>query len=153
MRDERKKIWIHTIQTRLLIRMGFYWLIYQVALCNFLFVWRLLEEGPGNPLEQYGRLLQDSYPALIGSVLLLPVMLWDLAKFAHRVVGPIYRFRKTLQALAAGQAVRPVKLRQDDFLTEMRDDLNQMLDTLQRQGVPVLRPAEADVESAQRQPA
>jgi hypothetical protein len=153
MTDDRKKVWIDGIQTKLFIRVGIYWLVYQVSLWNFLFVWRLLQEGPGNPLQQYLRFLDDYYPALIGSVFLLPVLAWDAIKFAHRVVGPIYRFRKTLQAVAAGEAVQPVKLRQGDFLTEMRDDLNQLLEALQRKGVPVLKPAEPGSQDAHRQPA
>jgi hypothetical protein len=151
MRDARKKVWIDHFQTKLFIRMGWYWMIYQVSLWNLVFVWRLLQEGPGNLLEQYGRFWVDYAPALVGCLALLPVLAWDAVKFAHRVVGPIYRFRKTMQAVAAGEAVRPIKLRQGDFLTEMQDDFNTMLDALQRQGVPVLAPG-ADARGSERQP-
>src|SRR5947208_590704 len=48
MRDERKKVWIDGFQTKLFLRMGTYWLIYQLGLWNLVFVWRLLHEGPGN---------------------------------------------------------------------------------------------------------
>jgi hypothetical protein len=142
MRDERNKVWIHTVQTKLFLRMGGYWLITQVGLWNLVFVWRLLQEGPGDPLEQYVRVLSDFAPVLVGSLVLLPVLVWDCVRFAHRVVGPIYRFRKTVQAIAAGDPVRPVRLRQGDFLAEMRDDLNRMLEALQRRGLPVLKPAD-----------
>ena len=153
MRDERAKVWIHHVQTRLFIRLAAYWFISQVCLWNLVFVWRLWQEGPGNPLEQYGRFLADFAPALVGSLVLLPILVWDTIRFGHRVVGPIYRFRKTMQAVAAGEPVRPIKLRKDDFLTEMRDDFNEMLEALQRQGVPVLKPADPADESARRQPA
>ena len=59
MTEGRKKVWIHEFQTKLLIRIGLYWLIFLVTLMNLLFVWRLLTEGPGNPLEQYGQFLVD----------------------------------------------------------------------------------------------
>ncbi len=132
MRDERKKVWIDAFQTKLFLRMGSYWLIYQLCLWNLVFVWRLLHEGPGNILEQYGRFCMDYAPALAGCVLLLPVLCYDMVKFAHRIVGPIYRFRKAIQALAAGEDVRPVKLRDGDFLTEMQDEFNQLLEALPR---------------------
>jgi methyl-accepting chemotaxis protein len=153
MPEERKKIWIDTFQTRLFLRMAGYWLIYQVTLWNLVFVWRLLHDGPGNLLEQYGRFCLDYAPVLVGCLALLPILAWDAVKFAHRLVGPVYSFRKALRALAAGDAVRPVKLRQDDFLTEMRDDFNTMLEAFERRGVPVLKPADDAAPDQERQPA
>ena len=64
MRDERNKVWIHSVQTKLFLRVGGYWLLSQVGLWNLVFVWRLLQEGPGNPLDQYGRVLADFAPVL-----------------------------------------------------------------------------------------
>ena len=153
MPEERQKIWIDTFQTRLFLRMGGYWLIYQVTLWNLVFVWRLLHEAPGNLLEQYGRFCLDNAPALVGCLALLPVLAWDAVKFAHRVVGPVQNIRKSMQALAAGEAVRPVRLRRGDFLNEMRDDFNTMLEAFQRRGVPVLKPAESGPQDQERQPA
>jgi methyl-accepting chemotaxis protein len=150
MSEERKKVWIHTFQTKMLIRIGVYWLIYLVTLWNFLFVWRLLQEGPGNILDQYGRFLQDYYPPLILFVALLPVAAWDAVKFAHRLVGPIVRVRRDLQELAAGQPIHPIRFRDGDYMLELRDDFNAMLESLQRRGVPVLKPAEPVKEDAQR---
>jgi methyl-accepting chemotaxis protein len=152
MREERTKVWIDNFQTKLFVRMGWYWLIYQVSLWNLVFVWRLLQEGPGNLLEQYGRFWLDNAPALVGCLALLPILAWDAVKFAHRVVGPIYRFRQTMRAVAAGEAVRPIKLRQGDFLIEMQDDFNTMLEKLQRQGVPVLAPTEVGANGQRPQP-
>jgi methyl-accepting chemotaxis protein len=141
MREERKRVWIDSIQTKLFLRVSLYWLIYQITLWNLVFVWRLLREGPGNPLEQYWRFLVDFAPAIIACLALLPVMSWDVVKFAHRVVGPLYRFKKTMQTIAAGEAVPPLRLREGDLLLDMRDDFNRMLESLQKRGVEVLKPA------------
>jgi hypothetical protein len=133
--------------------MGGYWLIYQVSLWNLVFVWRLLHEGPGNLLEQYAQFCRDYAPALVGSLALLPILAWDAVKFAHRLVGPVHSLRKTLRTMAAGEPVRPVRLRQGDFLTELRDDFNTMLEAFQRRGVPVLKPADPAAPDQERQPA
>lgn len=140
MREERKKIWIHEFQTRLLMRIGLYWLLFFITLMNLLFVWRLLNEGPGDLLEQYVRFLADTAPALICLAVLMPVLAWDAVKFSHRLLGPLYRFRKTVQSIADGESVRPIKLRKADYLGEFRDDFNRMLESLQKQGVSVLKP-------------
>ena len=151
MTQERKKVWIHAFQTRVLLRIGVYWLCYLIALWNFLFVWRLLAEGPGNVLEQYGRFLRDYYPPLVLFVLLLPVAAWDAVKLSHRVVGPLVRVRHALRDLADGQPVRHLRFREGDYLGELRDDFNAMLDSLQRRGVVVLKPADPDEPSARRE--
>jgi hypothetical protein len=153
MHDERKKVWIDAIQTRLFVRLALYWFISQVCLWNLVFIWRLVQEGPGKPLEQYGQFLQDFAPAILGTLLLVPVLAWDSVSIAHRVVGPLYRLRRAMQDLANGQAVWPLRLREGDFLTELRDDFNRMLETLQRQGVPVLKPAQPEEEKSERQSA
>ena len=151
MRSEgRKKVWIHAYQTRILVRVGCYWLIYLVALWNLLFVWRMLVEGPGNLLEQYGRFLRDYYPPLVLFIVLLPVAAWDAVKFAHRVVGPLVRVRQAFQDVAAGKAVRPIRFREGDYLHELRDDFNAMLEALQRRGVAVLKPADPEEVDSQR---
>ena len=49
-----------------------------------------------------------------------------------------------MQAVAAGEPVAPVNLRQGDLLLDLRDDFNAMLKTLEEKGVVVLkRPEEA----------
>ena len=150
MSEERKKVWIHQFQTRMLIRIGCYWLFYLVALWNLLFVWRLLVEGPGNLLEQYGRFLRDYYPPLVLFIVLMPLAAWDAVKTAHRLVGPLVRVRHALQEITKGNAVRPIRFRKGDYLNELRDDFNAMLESLQRRGVPVLKPAEPTDADAQR---
>lgn len=141
MRNDRKKVWIDVFQTRLFFRIVIYWCAFFFALWNLMFCWRLLQEGPGNPFEQYGRFFLDFYPVLILFLLLLPIIAWDAIKLAHRLVGPLVRFRRSIQGLAAGEPVPLIKLRDGDFLTELRDDFNAMLETLQRQGIAAIKPA------------
>jgi nitrogen fixation/metabolism regulation signal transduction histidine kinase len=139
-KEDRKKVWVDQFQTKLTLRIGGYLLLFLIVLSNFLFAWRLMEEGTGDLVEQYLRMLRDYLPVGICLLLLVPVMAWDAIRFSHRIVGPIVRFRHTAQAVGNGEPVRPIKLREGDYLTEFRDDFNQMLDSLQRRGVPVLKP-------------
>lgn len=140
MREERKAIWIDKFQTTLSIRIGGYLVVFLVVLCNFLFAWKMLDEGPVQPLEQFFSMLREYLPVFVCLIVLVPVIAWDAICFSHRLVGPVVRFRKTIQAIAAGEPVRPIKLRDGDYLTEMRDEFNTMLEELQRQGVPVIKP-------------
>jgi hypothetical protein len=152
MSDDRKKVWVDEFQTRLIYRIALYLVFFVVCLSNLLFIWRLIAEGRGNPLEQYARVFIDYAPAFLCLAVLLPVMAWDTIRFSHRLVGPLVRFRKAMQDLAAGQPVRAIKLREGDFLGDLRDDFNKMLEALQRQGVPALKPTAAE-DDPERQPA
>jgi len=154
MSDERKKVWVDPFQTKLSMRIGGYLVVFFVVVLNFLFAWKMIAEGPLDPAQQFLDTLRDNMPAIISLLVLVPVMVWDMICFSHRLVGPLVRFRKTMQAIAEGEAVRPLKLREGDYLTEMRDDFNRMLEVLQKQGVAVLKPANPGQEKeVQKRPA
>jgi hypothetical protein len=129
MERRRTKI-VDRFQRKLAVRMIAYWLIYQLTLFNFLFCWRLLSEGSGNLLEQYGRFVADYWPIFICFLIVVPALAWDAMRFCHRVAGPIIRFRQVARDVALGKPVRRVKLRDGDELLEMQDDFNAMLDRL-----------------------
>jgi hypothetical protein len=144
--DERKQVWIDKFQTRLAFRIGAYLALLPLVLLNLLFAWKLVSEGVHNPLEQLVSLLQQYTPIGVCLLILVPVMAWDAIRFSHRLVGPIKRFRKCVQSIANGETVRPIKLREGDYLNEFRDEFNAMLATLQRQGVTIFQP-ETPVEA------
>lgn len=146
LHDERKRIWIDQFQTKLTLRIAGYLVLFLVVLINFLFAWRLWQEGPGNPAEQFVRMLYDYLPVGICLVILVPVVAWDAIRFSHRLVGPLVRFRRTMQEVARGELVRPIKLREGDYLLDLRDDFNEMLEALQRRGVATLKPSDPAAE-------
>ena len=145
MKDRRNRTLVHRFQYKLLGRLLVYGVIYQASLWNFLFFWRLIQEGKGNLAEQYSRFFHDYYPMVFCFLLLVPLFVWDVIRFTHRVVGPIVRFRKLMRDITNGQPVRLVQLRAGDQLMEMQDDFNAMLLVLNEQGaVALIDPAGSD---------
>jgi hypothetical protein len=138
--EQRKKVWIDPFQTRFTVRIVTYLVVFPIVVLNLLFGYRLWIEGAGNIGEQYLRMLRDYAPLVICLWLLVPVMAWDAIRFTHRLVGPMVRFRRTVQEMTRGEAVRLIKLREGDYLTEFRDEFNGMLESLQRRGLPVIKP-------------
>lgn len=142
-KDLRRKIWVHPFQTGLLVRILAYCLIYQAASWGFIAICEQVRTtfaqvtGPGTFAESF---LVRSVLVL---VVLLPPLTLDAVRFAHRLVGPLYRFRKTMQAIAAGEPVSLVRLRDGDMLQDFKDDFNAMLEALQRQGFVLAKPGEA----------
>src|SRR5262249_36948226 len=127
MRQRRKKYWIDTIQTKLSLRIAAYCLIYQAVLWILLIFSQqlcvFLELLLQHPLPTGSWL-----PSVLVLILLSPLLVNDVIRFAHRFVGPMYRFRKTIQALADGEPVQRIRLRKGDFLQEFKDDFNRLLD-------------------------
>src|SRR5882672_5052957 len=132
MVEERKKVWVDPFQTKLTLRIAAYLGLFFLVFSNFLFVWKMVEEGPIDPARQFVETVRAHLPVFICLLVLVPVMAWDTIRFSHRLVGPLVRFRKTCQAIAKGEPVRPIKLREGDFLADLRDDFNKMLEELQK---------------------
>lgn len=50
---------------------------------------------------------------------------------SHRMAGPIYKFEKSAQIIASGDLTHRVFLRKGDQLTDLQDELNKMLASMQ----------------------
>jgi hypothetical protein len=155
MKNLRKRIWIDPFQTGLLVRIALYCILYQVVICTFYTFCDQLDKGSaamGVPLQLFSSPFTRSVLTL---TLLVPPLAWDAVRFAHRLVGPLYRFRKTIQAIAAGEPVSLINLRDGDYLMDLKDDFNAMLQQLEQQGYVLVKkpearnaPAEASAASA-----
>ncbi len=152
MAEERKKVLVDPFQSRLTLRIAGYLVVFFVVFTNLLFAWKMLDEGPTAPWAQFIETLQTNVPVFVLLLVLVPVMAWDSIRFSHRLVGPLVRFRQAIRDLTAGSQVRPIKLRDGDYLIEMRDEFNAMLEELQKRGVPVLKPVDPakDQDSAKK---
>ena len=139
MRHKRKKVWIDRFQTNLSIRMAIYFLLYQAG------VWALF--GISDRVNVMGESAGWSSNSTL--FLLTPLVaiglgalfIFDAIKETHRIVGPLYRFRKTIQAVTAGEEVTLVGLRNGDHLQELKDEFNAMLQALEQRGAITLKAA------------
>jgi HAMP domain-containing protein len=154
MGEERKKVWVDPFQTRLSLRIGGYLVVFLIVFCNCLFAWKMWTEGPSDPWSQFTETLESNLPVLVLLTVLVPVMAWDAIRFSHRLVGPLTRFRHTIHSVAQGEPVRPIKLRDGDYLLELRDEFNRMLEELQKRGACVIKPNDpASEQSSQKKTA
>jgi hypothetical protein len=135
MKDTRKQVWVNPFQTQLFVRVGVYWLIYTFTLFNFMFIWRLLREGKGDLAEQFLGCLADNVPLFFCLAIVGPWLARDAVRFSNRLVGPLYRFKQTMQTIAGNEPVPLIRLRRGDFLLDMQDEFNAMIQSLQERGV------------------
>jgi hypothetical protein len=146
VRNQRKRIWIDRFQTYLAVRLAMYFLLYQVALWAVYFIDSRLVMFSGTVGQAAGPFGIILTPIVALGLALL--FIYDAAKITHRIVGPLYRFRKTIQAVTAGGEVPLVTLRNGDHLLDMRDDLNEMLRALEARGAITLNNPTAAREPA-----
>lgn len=70
------------------------------------------------------------YTVISFEVLAAVFLLLNSLRVSHRVAGPAYRIRKSLERIRQGDVAFAVKLRTDDHLTDVAEELNLVLDWL-----------------------
>jgi hypothetical protein len=141
MKHKRRRIWIDRFQTILFFRIALYFLLYQFAVWSLFAIANNLSEGLSRLLGQSigaWAFLFASVPVLLLGLLFI----YDALILTHRIVGPIYRFRKMIEAVKAGGEIARMNLRDGDFLLELKDEFNEMLEILEQRGVITLKSRE-----------
>jgi hypothetical protein len=157
---KRTRLWIDPpLQTQLLLRLTVHLLACSLVLFHIAFLYEVLAYLPDvlsrGVLTFYTAFWVRLLPLLVALVIVLPLFLYDMIKFSHRFAGPLYRFRKTVETMAAGKQVEPIKIRKRDFLHNWVPAFNTLIrkwNTLQEaeENVPVaeLVDEEEPVEAA-----
>ncbi len=73
-------------------------------------------------------------PAAVASILLLPIIIIDVIRVSNRFCGPMQRLRGAMRQLAAGEHVRPVHFRDNDFWQELAEEFNAVIARVQSDG-------------------
>lgn len=128
------------LQGALLCRVVMYWmvcLLVMLALVALQTAWS--SEQVGWPVLS-GRIAVAFGPAMIASLVLLPLVLFDALRFSHRFAGPLHRLTRELERLADGHTPGPVVFRKNDYWTGLATQFNRVTDE-----VHALRTADAPV--------
>ncbi len=73
----------------------------------------------------------------ICAALITAVSMYYIVLHSHRIAGPAYRLRKLLLEAAEGRRGFRVKLRRKDYLTQVADAMNVLLDRLEEKEAKV----------------
>lgn len=120
----------HDVQGGLLNKAAWYWLL-SLAIFGSLNVIGWIFIAPGvDVLVRIRELLPSFFGVLIvamlSSLIVLPVLLHDLAKYTNRFAGPVFRLQRNLEALAAGKTVQPLSFRAGDHWHDLANAFNQV---------------------------
>ncbi len=135
----RKRLFVNrAIQGRLLARTALYWMLYHGVLWMAMFLYRYAEHRGAvqagaavRPFSDlYGQFVNEHFSMWICAIAILPIVLWDLLKFSHRIVGPLIPFQRAIERLTAGEQVTEVRLRHGDLMFDLQTTFNQYLTSL-----------------------
>ena len=130
----RKQLFVDPkIQGALVLRVIMYWVFCLMTITLMILCWRIVT-GPARLFyTHFGDMWFHYGPALIASLLLLPLVIVDMIRMSNRFVGPLLRMRHSLRALARGEHVEPIRFRKNDFWRELSEEFNTVVDRVQSQ--------------------
>ena len=129
----RKHLFIDPkVQGALVTRVVFYWILCIMTVFLMLLCWRIVT----GPARMFYTHLDDMWffygPALVASLLLLPLVIIDVIRLSNRFAGPMLRLRRAIRELARGEHVEPIEFRDGDFWGEFAEEFNTLLARVQR---------------------
>lgn len=124
----RRQIMIdQEVQGALIARVVWYWLGCEATVLLLHVLWRLSSGSAADPLPATTRALWELLPALLGALLVLPVVIVDVLRLSNRFVGPVWNLRNALKRTELGDAVPPVPRRPADFWPDLLERVNRLL--------------------------
>ena len=128
----RKQLFVDPeVQGVLVARTIIYWVACTLSIALLLLCWRTLT-GPVRPLSSH---LADMWfffgPALVASLLVMPLAVADIIRISNRFAGPLLRLRRAMRALAEAEPVAPIGFRKEDFWYGFAEEFNVIAEELQ----------------------
>ena len=129
-KERRRKRFVHrNVQGRVLISVAFYWILYHAFLWHALFLAKgILGHSAATLGERYREFFSEYCLLLICALLVFPMVMADMIKLTHRIVGPFTSFERVLDNMAKGQAVPHLTLRKKDLVGDLATAINKVID-------------------------
>ncbi len=145
----RKFLVDNAVQGALAARVGWYWLFFAASVAMLLIVWTAFVDRPQRSGELFATAWTHVGPALLASIILLPLVMIDVLRLSNRFAGPMYRVRNGLRQLARGETVSPIVLRKKDYWGDVARDFNLVAQRMEHHGTAADRnghPADTEKE-------
>lgn len=132
IQNRRKQLVVNRpLQSKLILNIALYPALALAVIAIFTAVYctRLMDEAMAADTDMPN--LMPLFYLVISFELLAGIfLLGNSLKVSHKVAGPAYRICKSLERMRSGDLAFTVNLRKGDHLTEIRDELNKVLDWL-----------------------
>ena len=133
----RSQIFIdREVQGVLMLRVGFYWLCCLLSIVLMVLCWNVVTGPPRRFVDLFAEIVERNAPALVASLILLPMVMIDVVRMSHRFVGPMVRLRGALRELAINGRARPIAFREHDYWQELAADFNRVAERVEMPATP-----------------
>jgi methyl-accepting chemotaxis protein len=126
----RRKLFVDKhVQGALLYRIAIYWCFSVLIICLITLCAQAITQ-PNRPFLEYfafNKFFVQYGPIVLTSLVLVPLIMFDVVAISNRFVGPLFRMRRSMRALAAGMEVEPIHFREKDFWQEVAQEFNLVL--------------------------
>lgn len=127
MKTKRIKLFVdRKVQGPLLVRVTFYWLTALLLMALLSCIQVGLSSGAAPFEVKLTRVIMAFGPALITSLLILPLLLLDCIRYSNRFAGPMHRLLGRVRTLAETGKAEPIQFREGDFWFDMAEQFNKV---------------------------
>lgn len=134
---QRKKIYVDAnVQGAIVRRILIYWFSCLLFIAVPVFLARVAADPSRFFFEHFSDLWQQYWQVLPATILMLPLLLYDGLKLSNRFVGPVWRLRKKMAQLSAGEDVEEIHFRDGNYWPDLAESFNEIAKRLKtEQGV------------------
>lgn len=127
--NPRGKLYVdRDVQRALVWQLFRHWTTFVVILVAMVLALEGLGGPPRSLSEHFQSLWARHATLLVVIAALFPVFAYDSIKLSNRFVGPIMRLRNALRSATAGEPVKPLQFRKEDFWQDMADHFNELME-------------------------
>ena len=130
----RRKLFVDAhVQGALLYRIAIYWCFSVLAICLITLCAQAITHPNKAFLDYFA--FSDFFVqygvVVLTSLVLVPLIMFDVVAISNRFVGPLFRMRRSMRELAAGEEVEPIHFRAKDYWQEVAQEFNLVLARVQ----------------------
>ena len=128
----RKKLYVNKEAQGSIIKRG----IYQWYFCTSLILMTMaifiaVKDPSRSALLLVYELWTYFSPAIVASVVVLPLFIYDILKLSHKIAGPLERLSTEMTKLSEGQKVETLRFRHGDYWPELAEKFNELASQVQ----------------------
>lgn len=146
----RKKLYVNkAAQSSIIKRSIYHWYFCTSLILMTMAIFIALRDPSRSALLLIYELWGYFSPAIVASVVVLPLFIFDTLKISHKIAGPLERLSVEMTRLADGEDVEPLRFRDGDYWPELAEKFNELAEQvkLERESASC-RKAEVESQSA-----